>query len=256
MSNNLSFLTFLLCWNAWKIVAQGTGQRGCLGPEVKKFSSLLYTHTFFLKPNKKNYNTAKELYCDRTIFVFWLFIVYSHRKMGTEKWPKATKSPLHSVLKLLIYCNWCSIFCQLVWSTFFHFLATHSQLILYANCMARWRSLWQKFSMPEYCLSAIAVSLLPLRLTADVQTTKYPAKVVSSRYERWLSFCNRCKAYTRANTSKFWTNPEIERSQILYKPIILCTPKKFLTTPKVEQSHTLYRSRNRKKSKRNLKSCY
>ena len=65
-----------------RIVAQGTGQRGCLGPDVKKILSLLYTHTFFKKliVNEKIYNRAKELYCDATIFVFRFFIVYLHKK--------------------------------------------------------------------------------------------------------------------------------------------------------------------------------
>ena len=30
-----------------KIVAQGTGQRGCFGPDVTKFPSLLYAYNFF-----------------------------------------------------------------------------------------------------------------------------------------------------------------------------------------------------------------
>ena len=40
------------------------------------------------------FNRGKELYCDATIFVFWFFIVYSPKKIKTEKWPKAADSPL------------------------------------------------------------------------------------------------------------------------------------------------------------------
>ena len=38
----------------------------------------------FLRNQKKNYNTAKELYCEPTIFVFWFFIVYLPKK--NENW--------------------------------------------------------------------------------------------------------------------------------------------------------------------------
>ena len=47
-----------------------------------------------MKPNKKIYNRAKELYCDATIFVFRFFIVYLLKKIWTKQWPKAADSPL------------------------------------------------------------------------------------------------------------------------------------------------------------------
>ena len=66
-------------------MAQSTRQRGCLGPDVRKFSRLLYTYIFFKAPNKKFLNRAKELYCDTTIFVFWFSIVYLPKKNGNWK---------------------------------------------------------------------------------------------------------------------------------------------------------------------------
>ena len=56
MSNDLSFLLFLRCGNALKIVAQGTRHGVCLGADVKTCLSLLYTYEFFEKPNKKKKN--------------------------------------------------------------------------------------------------------------------------------------------------------------------------------------------------------
>ena len=60
--------------------------------KISKFT--LYIFFFFKKPNKKNYNRAKELSCDATIFVFWFFIVYFLKKIETKKWPKAANFPL------------------------------------------------------------------------------------------------------------------------------------------------------------------
>ena len=59
----------------------------------KNFQVYFIHINFFKKPTKKNYNRAKELYCDATIFRFWFFIVYLPKKMETEKWPKAAVSP-------------------------------------------------------------------------------------------------------------------------------------------------------------------
>ena len=63
-------------------MAQGTRQRGCLGPDVKKISSLLYTYKFFEETKQK-------------LYIFLFFIVYLPKKMETEKWPKAADSSLH-----------------------------------------------------------------------------------------------------------------------------------------------------------------
>ena len=42
----------------------------------------VYTYNFFLKIKQKNYNTAKELSYDASIFVFWFFIVYLPKQNG------------------------------------------------------------------------------------------------------------------------------------------------------------------------------
>ena len=68
----------------------------------QKFSSLLYTYKFFEKPN----NRAEELYCDATIFVFRLFIVYSQKKMKTEKRPMA--QGLLPIYRIYIEFSWYS----------------------------------------------------------------------------------------------------------------------------------------------------
>ena len=60
----------------------------------KNFKAYFIHIIFFKKLDKKNYNTAEELYCDATLFFFWLFIVYFPKNMNTEKWPIATDSPL------------------------------------------------------------------------------------------------------------------------------------------------------------------
>ena len=70
-------------------MAQGAHQRGRLGPDVKNFSSLLYTYKL-RNQTKKVCNKAKELYCDATIFVFRFFILYLPKKMETEKWLKVS----------------------------------------------------------------------------------------------------------------------------------------------------------------------
>ena len=38
--SQVQYIENILSWNAWKIVAQGTRQKGCLEPDVKNFSSL------------------------------------------------------------------------------------------------------------------------------------------------------------------------------------------------------------------------
>ena len=52
----------------------------CLGSDVKKFQVYFIHINFFKKPNKKNYNRIKKLYCNATIFVLWFFIVYLPKK--------------------------------------------------------------------------------------------------------------------------------------------------------------------------------
>ena len=76
-----------------KLRPKAPAKEGALGQMSKNFQVYFIHIIFFKKPNKKIYYRAKELYCDATIFVFWLFIVYLSKKMEIEKWPKAADSP-------------------------------------------------------------------------------------------------------------------------------------------------------------------
>ena len=74
--------------------------KGCLRPDVKKCSGLLDTYTFLEKSNKKNYNRAKVIRTAMLLYIFFRFsIVYLPKKKNTEteKWLKATESPLSYV---------------------------------------------------------------------------------------------------------------------------------------------------------------
>ena len=72
----------------------------------KKFQFYFIHINFFKKPNKKNYNRAKELYCNATIFVFDYLLSTCPKKMETEKWHKAAVSPvqfgkIHQIFRIL-----------------------------------------------------------------------------------------------------------------------------------------------------------
>ena len=111
VSNNLSFLPFLLCWNTQKIVAQGPrpkAKEGALGQMSKNFQVYFICINFFEKPNKKIYNRAKEWYCDATIFVIWFFIVYLPEKNGN--WRKAQGCRLSPTFVLPLFLGWGSKF--------------------------------------------------------------------------------------------------------------------------------------------------
>ena len=65
-------------------MAPGTHQRGCLGPNVEKFQ-IHFTHTYsFKKPNKKNYNRAKEL--QYTVMLLYLFYDSLLATCPKKKW--------------------------------------------------------------------------------------------------------------------------------------------------------------------------
>ena len=81
-----------------KLRPKAPAKEGTLGQMSKNFQVYFINVNFFKKPNKKNYNRAKELYCDATIFVFWFFIVYLPKKMETEKWPKAADFLLYLIV--------------------------------------------------------------------------------------------------------------------------------------------------------------
>ena len=76
-------------------MAQGTRQRRCLEPDVKKFSSLLYKYIFFQETKQKKFTIELKSYTSMLLYLFFLLsIVYVPKKMETEKWPKAADSPL------------------------------------------------------------------------------------------------------------------------------------------------------------------
>ena len=58
-------------------------KEGALGKMSKNFQ-VHFIHVIFLR-RKKNYNRAKQLYCDATIIIFRFFIVQFPKKMKTEK---------------------------------------------------------------------------------------------------------------------------------------------------------------------------
>ena len=57
-------------------------KEGALGQMSKNFQVYFIHINFFKKPNKKNYNRAKELYCNVTLFIFWFCIV----DLSKKKW--------------------------------------------------------------------------------------------------------------------------------------------------------------------------
>ena len=63
-----------------KLWPKAPAKKGTLGQMSKNFQFYFIYTIFLKKPNKIIYNRAKELYCDATIFVFWLFIVYFPKK--------------------------------------------------------------------------------------------------------------------------------------------------------------------------------
>ena len=68
-----------------KLWPKAPAKEGALGQISKKIQVYFLHIIFFKKPNKKIYNSAKELYCDATIFIFRFFIVYLPKKNGNWK---------------------------------------------------------------------------------------------------------------------------------------------------------------------------
>ena len=81
-----------------KLWPKAPAKEGALGQMSKNFQVYFIHINFFKKQIKKIYNTAKELYCKATIFVFRFFTC--PKKMETEKWPQATYSPILGVFLL------------------------------------------------------------------------------------------------------------------------------------------------------------
>ena len=63
-----------------KLWPKAPAKVGALSQMSNNFQVYFIHINFFKKPNKKMYNRAKDLYCDATTFVFWLFIVYLPKK--------------------------------------------------------------------------------------------------------------------------------------------------------------------------------
>ena len=53
-----------------KLGPKAPAKEDVLGQMSKNVQVYFIDVIFFKKPNKKNYNRAKELYCESTIFVF------------------------------------------------------------------------------------------------------------------------------------------------------------------------------------------
>ena len=80
-----------------KVVAQGTRQRGYLGPDVKKFSILLYTYKFFLQTEHKKILTEPKSYTAILLYLFFDSVLSTcPKKMETEKWPRLPTLPYSS----------------------------------------------------------------------------------------------------------------------------------------------------------------
>ena len=78
------------------IFSQFTRQKRCLGPDVNKFSSLLYTCKFFLKIKQTKFSTVPKSYTAMLLYLFFDSLLSTcPKKMETEKWPKAADSPLY-----------------------------------------------------------------------------------------------------------------------------------------------------------------
>ena len=67
---------------------------GALGHMSKNFQVYFIRINSFKNTKQKILQWSHELYCDATIFVFWIFIVDLPKKMEIEKWPKAANSDL------------------------------------------------------------------------------------------------------------------------------------------------------------------
>ena len=64
-------------------------------PDVKKLSSLLYTHKFPFETKQKKCTIEPKSYTAALLYLFFDSLLSTcPRKMETEKWPKAADSPL------------------------------------------------------------------------------------------------------------------------------------------------------------------
>ena len=79
-----------------KLWPKAPAKEGVLGHMLRNFQVYFMHINFFNNPKKKNYNRAKKLYCNATIFVFWFFIVYLAKKKWNWKMAQGCRlSPTH-----------------------------------------------------------------------------------------------------------------------------------------------------------------
>ena len=77
-------------------MAQGARQRGCLGPDAKKISSLLYTYKFFKETKLKKFTIESNDYIAMLLYLFFDSLLSTcPKKMEIQKWPKAVDSPIY-----------------------------------------------------------------------------------------------------------------------------------------------------------------
>ena len=89
LSNNLSFLPFLLCWNA-------SAKEGALGLMSKNFQVHFIHIKFFQETKlKKRFTIEPTSYTAMLLYLFFGSLLSTFpKKRETEKWPKAADSPL------------------------------------------------------------------------------------------------------------------------------------------------------------------
>ena len=74
--------------------------------QMSKNFQVYFIYINFFKIPKKNYNRAKELYCDTTIFVFWFFTVYLTKKNGNWKIAQGCHLSRTTLIFVSYRCRW------------------------------------------------------------------------------------------------------------------------------------------------------
>ena len=78
--------------------------------QISKNFQVYFVHiNFLINRRKKIYNRAEELYCDATIFVFQLFVIYLPEKK--RNWKMAQACRLSPTVYLMYYIFICATFC-------------------------------------------------------------------------------------------------------------------------------------------------
>ena len=82
-----SFTFFYYAEMRGKLWPKAPAKEGALDQKSKNFQVYFIHIIFFKQPSKKIDNRAEELYCNATIYIFFL-IIYCPKKMETDKWLK------------------------------------------------------------------------------------------------------------------------------------------------------------------------